>query len=431
MRSKSGAQFGFMRFDSEVAARLAVLKVDGLRLKDKFLRVKKVTFGRNGVGLRSGVVESINREQREERHGGQLCGRRGNNGVSSSQLCPAWVGQGLSHKVVLQGGERAFGEGEMKEGCEHSSIVITGESHEIGRVKGLLVFDSVEGFNKALSMGDSWWGGRGVKMTPWSPDLWGDVLVVEFDGFDGESGSMDEGRVQILTEIKAPFNFVFLLIVDKREFVCRVMEDPSASLHWTQGCSDQHSSFGPQHVTEIHRFHGLRMGVGAAMADFGAVQRSLNNFELCPLMDRDKKDGLPMLTLLESDGAADLAFHDDDRLGGNLCSSLANENKKRNRRKMKRFERERIGKEMMKMERERRRIGKEKEYDGSSGISTAFMELWRCPLKAADRTPCSQAAHLVAILKDHWPHPLMLLAGATGRIRGRWPQREVARTRRE
>ncbi|GAB2268243.1 hypothetical protein Dimus_003219 [Dionaea muscipula] len=78
---------------------------------------------------------------------------------------------------------------------------------------GLPVFDTVEGFNKALSLDGSWWISRGLKIIPWSYDL---VIkpVREFDPI--ESGSINEGRIQILTEVDAPFNFVFMLRVDGR-----------------------------------------------------------------------------------------------------------------------------------------------------------------------------------------------------------------------
>ncbi|GAB2287884.1 hypothetical protein Dimus_022239 [Dionaea muscipula] len=56
-RSRAGFRFGFIRFDSETAAGLTVLRVDGLKWKDKFLHVKRVAFGKAAPGLQPRKVD--------------------------------------------------------------------------------------------------------------------------------------------------------------------------------------------------------------------------------------------------------------------------------------------------------------------------------------------------------------------------------------
>ncbi|GAB2279256.1 hypothetical protein Dimus_013902 [Dionaea muscipula] len=68
--SRSGSKFDLVRFDSEMAAGLAILKVDGLKLKDKFLHVKRAAFGRKVYVLCLRKESSPSRELQEER-----CGR--------------------------------------------------------------------------------------------------------------------------------------------------------------------------------------------------------------------------------------------------------------------------------------------------------------------------------------------------------------------
>ncbi|GAB2291553.1 hypothetical protein Dimus_025807 [Dionaea muscipula] len=199
---KLGAQFGFMQFDSEVAAGLVVLKTDNLKWKDMFLHVKKVVFGRGVGGTHSRSVALFSDVQQDERRGRPPSAR------GFIDRHPPWEGRALSFEAALFGGEREIGGDERQMCGEASLIVINGESHRVerlrrscvteklnggcagldasslflemgvegrfmklGRVKGLLPFDSVEGFIRALLLDGSWWVNRGVRMTSWSESL--------------------------------------------------------------------------------------------------------------------------------------------------------------------------------------------------------------------------------------------------------------------
>ncbi|GAB2283111.1 hypothetical protein Dimus_017641 [Dionaea muscipula] len=237
-----GARFRFVQFDSEVAAGLAVLKTDNLKWKDRFLCVKKPVFGRGHVARTSSrSVAPFSDVQQDERRG------RPPSASGFIERHPPREGRVTSPKRPIRGREGDWWRREAGLGVEGKFLML-------GRVKGLLTFDNVEGFNRALLLDDSWWVKRGVKMTPWSESLvikpmrevWiksygvpfharypntfmaigkqrGDILLVEFNL--GESGSIDDGRVQILTETLTPFNFSFKLRVDGRDFDCWAMEN--------------------------------------------------------------------------------------------------------------------------------------------------------------------------------------------------------------
>ncbi|GAB2277425.1 hypothetical protein Dimus_012131 [Dionaea muscipula] len=119
---------------------------------------------------------------------------------------------------------------------------------------------------------------------------WGEVLLVEF--YSGERGSIDDGRIQILTETMAPFNFIFKLLVEGREFDCRVVEDWSVSMLETQACQDSSSTYGAGHAREFDWSIGLRMEVGVAIAESGDLNRPPGTVDLSLSADGDKMGGM-------------------------------------------------------------------------------------------------------------------------------------------
>ncbi|GAB2299420.1 hypothetical protein Dimus_033489 [Dionaea muscipula] len=174
-----------------------------------------------------------------------------------------------SYEAALQGGHWETGEIVRTSRSEPSPIIIFGESLLDGedcRARCSLVFEDVMDFGKVLSLNALWWASRGFSMKPWSEDavilskreVWirchgvpfharcpstfvsigkqwpGDVLSVEFGSV--ESGVLDEGRINILTDALTPFNFAFTLMVDGKEFACREVEDGSANAHLLQDC---------------------------------------------------------------------------------------------------------------------------------------------------------------------------------------------------
>ncbi|GAB2294122.1 hypothetical protein Dimus_028341 [Dionaea muscipula] len=56
-RSRFGARFDFVRFDSEEAAGLTILNTNGKMWNDKFLQVNRTAFGRVSSGLHQRKVE--------------------------------------------------------------------------------------------------------------------------------------------------------------------------------------------------------------------------------------------------------------------------------------------------------------------------------------------------------------------------------------
>ncbi|GAB2282809.1 hypothetical protein Dimus_017345 [Dionaea muscipula] len=120
--SRFGSKFGFVQFDSEVAADLAVLKVDGLKWKDRLLHVKKAAFGRNGASLRSRKETPLSGVVKE-------------NASSEKMGCnePSSLASSL-----------------------FSDLGVKGFSVKIGKHRSLLVFESDEGLKKALSLGAAW-----------------------------------------------------------------------------------------------------------------------------------------------------------------------------------------------------------------------------------------------------------------------------------
>ncbi|GAB2271851.1 hypothetical protein Dimus_006681 [Dionaea muscipula] len=74
---------------------------------------------------------------------------------------------------------------------------------------------------------------------------WGDVLMVEFETV--ENSSLDDGRINILTEVEAPLNCVFKLLVDGKEFICRMVEAWSVTRGMRQDRHDIPLSLGQGH----------------------------------------------------------------------------------------------------------------------------------------------------------------------------------------
>ncbi|GAB2275743.1 hypothetical protein Dimus_010493 [Dionaea muscipula] len=214
-RSRSGSRFDSVRFNNEVAARLAILNADGSKLKDKTLKVKRATFGRSPR-----MEASLYQEQQEMRKGSLPQFWEGTTDVPINHRCQVGGGFLKTFKDALQGlrlktfkdalqepGSKAS-IGIKRMGCSVPPNVITGESHgveqlqrscvidwssgncagfhalslfsgmEVGvkvvlldRLKCLLVFDNDEGFRKVLALDQSWSVSRGLEMTSWSAQL--------------------------------------------------------------------------------------------------------------------------------------------------------------------------------------------------------------------------------------------------------------------
>ncbi|GAB2282286.1 Serine arginine-rich splicing factor 2 [Dionaea muscipula] len=84
-RSRSGSKFDFVRFDSEDAAGRAVFNVDGLKLMDRVLHVKRVAFGKEVSDLHSRKVGLPPILRHKVRSRDLPSGRRGSQDASSDQ----------------------------------------------------------------------------------------------------------------------------------------------------------------------------------------------------------------------------------------------------------------------------------------------------------------------------------------------------------
>ncbi|GAB2266587.1 hypothetical protein Dimus_001581, partial [Dionaea muscipula] len=167
-----------------------------------------------------------------------------------------------------------------------SELGVVASLVKIDKCRCLLVFDQEEDFRRATTSDGLWWVRRGVSMTPWMEDLviqplrdvwircsgapfhvrcpstlmaigkhWGDVLMVEFGTV--ESCSLDDGRILISTDVEAPLHCGFKLMVDGKEFTCRMMEDWSTTMERMQQnrhCSSLSSGQGFHR--EDHRILG-------------------------------------------------------------------------------------------------------------------------------------------------------------------------------
>ncbi|GAB2270482.1 hypothetical protein Dimus_005376 [Dionaea muscipula] len=277
---------------------------DGLKWKEKFLRVKRAAFGREGVGLQSRIETHVSRSQQVERR---------DTGDSLIQRCPVKGDRVLSYKDVLQGSEKEMdGFGRLR-GRELPSIVISGESFGVDRLRRSFVIELTNGRCVGIQASDllSDLGveafvvkiGRGVSMQPWSDGLilkpfrevwitcfrislhtrcpntflsighrWGEVLTIEFDSL--ERRLMDDGRVNILTNIMTPLNFAFKLMINGKAFDCRVVEESPVSLSRLQDRVDPARSPGHELSREVKQNQGLELDVGAAMADPEEKRRS-------------------------------------------------------------------------------------------------------------------------------------------------------------
>ncbi|GAB2273174.1 hypothetical protein Dimus_007977 [Dionaea muscipula] len=236
------------RLISEVVVELAVLNVDGLKLKDKFLHVKRAVFRRKLRGSRDPAWFSRWR-QIAIIQGYPAGGEKDPEGVER-------VGYSVPPLIVIDG--ESHGVKRLRLRCviewEVGSCTGIQDSHpvadlgiwvsmvKIGRYKCLLVFDSREGVREGLGFDGSWWVNSGSfddTMDRGSRDSrprarrgscasgchsmlairkqLGDVLMVDFGS--AERGSMDDGRNNISTEVVAPINSFLSLSAHSVEFL--------------------------------------------------------------------------------------------------------------------------------------------------------------------------------------------------------------------
>ncbi|GAB2267411.1 hypothetical protein Dimus_002394 [Dionaea muscipula] len=82
-----------------------------------------------------------------------------------------------------------------------------------------------------------------------------------------KSGLLDNGWIKISTKVEAPLNCVFKLMVDGKEFVCRMVEDCSVTMEMMQ--QERHCSslfLGQGLHREDHRILGsLQPDVGTSI----------------------------------------------------------------------------------------------------------------------------------------------------------------------
>ncbi|GAB2274297.1 hypothetical protein Dimus_009063 [Dionaea muscipula] len=100
-RSRSGTRFGFVRFESEVAVGLAVFKTDGLKMKDRFIHVKRAAFVKDVVGLGSRKAVLPPTARKEMKRGGIPSVGGGNFGDFTDQRHSVGGGSLLSYKAIL------------------------------------------------------------------------------------------------------------------------------------------------------------------------------------------------------------------------------------------------------------------------------------------------------------------------------------------
>ncbi|GAB2301682.1 Serine arginine-rich splicing factor 2 [Dionaea muscipula] len=113
--SRSRSRFGFVRFGSEEAAGMTVLKVDGLKLQDSFLHVKKAVFGRDALGSRSGMAAHPPVVCQARMVGGQTGSWRGSTGDLEVHNGNTGGVHFLSYKAALQRGNKEDTERQGRE----------------------------------------------------------------------------------------------------------------------------------------------------------------------------------------------------------------------------------------------------------------------------------------------------------------------------
>ncbi|GAB2265972.1 hypothetical protein Dimus_001003 [Dionaea muscipula] len=106
-RSRVGARFGFMWFNSDEAADLVVLKTDGLKWKDKYLHVKRAAFGRIKVGSRS-RTEALFRLRREDLREGFANDEGGSFGRQGMQWRHSGEGKFVPYKAAFLSAKRSY-----------------------------------------------------------------------------------------------------------------------------------------------------------------------------------------------------------------------------------------------------------------------------------------------------------------------------------
>ncbi|GAB2286033.1 hypothetical protein Dimus_020456, partial [Dionaea muscipula] len=242
--NRSGSRFGFVRLRSDASAGVAVLKVDGLKLHGRFLHMNKAAFGRDALGSRLGMVAHPPAMYQVRKSRGQTGTWRDSKGDPEDH----YGRERRRLHFVLHDSFTWGKEGGHREdgwGLRFSAL-------KIDRTRRQVVFEHEDDFRIALSLGDSLWTSRGVRMTPWTEDMvmkqkrevwlrcsgvplharcpntflaigqhWGDVWMVDFGSV--ESGSLDGGRINTLTDVAAPIFCGFSLVVDGKFF--REVED--------------------------------------------------------------------------------------------------------------------------------------------------------------------------------------------------------------
>ncbi|GAB2290119.1 hypothetical protein Dimus_024406, partial [Dionaea muscipula] len=158
-QSRSGSRFCFVRFNSEVAAGIAILNADGLKLKDKTLFVKRAAFARSGSVTCPRMEPSLGLERREMREGRLPQCREGITKVPTTFCCQSGGGSLLTFKDALQGTRTKASIGfEGSEGGVPPPIVITGTSHGIEQLQHSCVIEwssgSCEGIHASSLFSD-------------------------------------------------------------------------------------------------------------------------------------------------------------------------------------------------------------------------------------------------------------------------------------
>ncbi|GAB2268802.1 hypothetical protein Dimus_003747, partial [Dionaea muscipula] len=326
---------------------------------DKLLHVKIAAFGRESSGLHPRLVErnrvlpcakggsnGVPEIHRSFSLGGGLFSYKSallgvqkdstGSGITKSDESPSLVMVGKSHGVEQL--KRCYvveWETGSCAGIQVSSLAsdlgVEVSLVKVGRHRGLLPFEDDEGFGRALSLERVWWSSRGLSMTPLSEEIdlvprreawlrcfgvpiyarcsstfmaigqrWGDVVTIVFGSL--ESGELEDGRVNIVTDVGSPINCSFTLVVDGLEFKCWVVEESPIFRHPLMDLLGPLRSSGSD-----SGISDSQLDEGAAMVEAERLHTSPDVSELSLSVDGVLTKDLPsMQELASEDGNRDV-----------------------------------------------------------------------------------------------------------------------------
>ncbi|GAB2302485.1 hypothetical protein Dimus_036494, partial [Dionaea muscipula] len=250
-RGKTRTIFGFVRFDSEVSTGLAVLKVDGMLLKGKFLHVMCAAFGM--------VVSDFHSTK------DRPCGRE----ESSSMFPRAGEGCNVGTQVASFFSNAGAEASMVSIGVSTRSLTIENDK-EFRNVSGLWI---VHGGIRCYRLREK----RGF--CAWEFHFMRDAIIPSRHS----------------TEVMAPLFFNFTLSVDGKQFQCWIMEEGVVLNQLMQDgldlpgtCDSGQSGFG-------HRVHGRLSEEAMAMVDLQAKRGFPGALKLSTPVDGGKITGSSML----------------------------------------------------------------------------------------------------------------------------------------